>query len=111
MTILSLVFCANVQYKMVDTTVTAAQHWRGSKEITYIQGQRSPSQTLGAEVVAARCWSDCEEITCVPEQRRSPSKMVGGVKSCLESNPIPARNAQRAQTNLVHTRTQGPQRD
>ena len=26
----------------------------------------------------------------------------------LESNPIPARNTQRAQTNLVHTRTQRP---
>ena len=31
--------------------------------------------------------------------------MVGEVKSRLESNPIPARDAQRAQTNLVH---QGP---
>ena len=30
--------------------------------------------------------------------RISPRKMVGGTKSCLESNPIPARDAQRAQT-------------
>ena len=37
--------------------------------------------------------------------------MVGGAKLCLESNPIPAREAQRAQANLVHTRTQGPHRD
>ena len=44
-------------------------------------------------------------------QRRSPSKMVGGTKSCLESNPIPARDAQRAQTNLVHIGTQRPHRD
>ena len=35
-------------------------------------------------------------------QRRSPSKMIG-VKSCLESNLRPTRDAQRAQTNLcVH---------
>ena len=34
--------------------------------------------------------------------------MVGGVKSCLESNPLPARDAQRTQTNLVCTRTQRP---
>ena len=34
--------------------------------------------------------------------------MVGGVNSHLESNPIPARDAQRAQTNFVCTRTQGP---
>ena len=34
--------------------------------------------------------------------------MVGGAKSHLESNPIPARDTQ---TNLVHTRTQRPHRD
>ena len=32
--------------------------------------------------------------------RRSPSKIVGGVKSHLESNPLPTRDTQRAQTNL-----------
>ena len=32
--------------------------------------------------------------------------MVGGANSYLESNPIPTRDAQRAQTKLVHTRTQ-----
>ena len=31
--------------------------------------------------------------------------MVGGVNSHLESNLIPTRDTQRAQTNLVHTRT------
>ena len=41
----------------------------------------------------------------------SPSKIVGGVKSHLESNPIPPRDTQRAQTNLVPTRTQRPHRD
>ena len=45
------------------------------------------------------------------EQRRSPSKTVGGEKSHLESNPISARNAQRAQTNFVRTRTQRPHTD
>ena len=34
--------------------------------------------------------------------------MVGGANSHLESNPIPTRDAQRAQTNLACTRTQGP---
>ena len=47
----------------------------------------------------------------VQGQRRSPSKMVGGAKSYLEPNPIPARDTQRAQTNLVHTRTQGPRQN
>ena len=39
-------------------------------------------------------------------QRRSPRKMVGGANFHLESNPISTRDAKRAQTNLVHTRTQ-----
>ena len=34
--------------------------------------------------------------------------MVGEAKSRLESNPIPTRDAQRAQINLVSTRTQDP---
>ena len=44
-------------------------------------------------------------------QRIIPNKMVGGAKSHLESNPIPIRDAQRAQTNLVCTKTQRPHRD
>ena len=54
--------------------------------------------------------SNCEEIPHV-EGQRNPSKMVGGANSHLESNPIPARDAQRTQTNVVRTRTQGPHRD
>ena len=55
--------------------------------------------------------SDFEEIPHNQGQGRSPSRTVGGARSHLESNPIPARDAQRAQTNLVHTRTQRPHRD
>ena len=55
--------------------------------------------------------SHLKKIPHFQGQRRSPSKMVGGTKSCLESNPIPTRDTQRAQTNLVCTRTQGPHRD
>ena len=47
-----------------------------------------------------------KKIPHIQGQRRIPSKMVGGAKSCLESNPIPARDSWRAQTNLVCTRTQ-----
>ena len=68
------------------------------------------SSPLASLCTAAWHWSDCEEIPHVQGQK-SPSKMVEGVKSCSESNPIPARDAQRAQTNLVHTRTQKPHRD
>ena len=37
--------------------------------------------------------------------------IVGGVKSCLKSNPLPARDAQKAQTNLVCTKTQRPHKE
>ena len=59
---------------------------------------------LNNNQAAALCWSDFEEIPHVQSQR-SPSKMVGGANSYLESNPIPTRDTQRAQTNLEHTRT------
>ena len=46
-----------------------------------------------------------EEIAHVQGQR-SPSKTVGGAKLHLESNPTTTRDAQTAQTKLVCTRTQ-----
>ena len=51
-----------------------------------------------------------KKIPHVPGQRRSSGKVVGGVKSCLKSNPIPTRDTRRAQTNLVCTKTQRPHR-
>ena len=44
-----------------------------------------------------------KEIPHIQWQSRNPSKMVGVVKSCLESNPIPARDVQLKQ-NLGHKR-------
>ena len=78
---------------------------------TPLWGQRSPSKMTDMGMVAAWHWSDFEEISNVQGQRRSPSKMVGGARLRLESNPIPTRDAQRAQTHLVSTRTQRPHRD
>ena len=49
-----------------------------------------------------------KNILQIQGQRRSPRNMVRGAQLCLESNPIPARDAQRAKTNLVCTRTQRP---
>ena len=50
-----------------------------------------------------------KKITHVQGQRRSPRKMVGGAKLHLESNLIPARDSQRAQTKpCAHQET--PQR-
>ena len=65
------------------------------------------------------CWTTVDwrmldptkKIPHIQGQRRSPSKMAGGVKSHLESNPLPKRDTQRAQTNLVCSRTQRRHRD
>ena len=38
-----------------------------------------------------------KKIPCIQRQRRSCNKMAGGVKLHLESNPIPTREAPRAQ--------------
>ena len=70
---------------------------------------RTPEQLpwiqVGTGVAAVWRWSNFEEIPHVQGQRRSPSKMVGGAKLHLESNSIPVRDAQRAQTTLC---TPGP---
>ena len=69
----------------------------------------SSCKMVGAGVVAVWHWSGQEEIPDIQGQRRSPSKMVGGAKSRLETNHIPATDAQRAQTKpCAHQKT--PQR-
>ena len=80
--------------------MAAVQRWRDCEEIAHIQGQRSPRKTVGTGAAAAWHWSDFEEIPNVQGQRISSNKMIGGVKLHLKSTLIPARDAQRAQTNL-----------
>ena len=56
-------------------------------------------------------WISPKKTSHVQRQRRSPSKMVGGAKSCLESNPIPARDTWRAKTKpCVHQDPETTQR-
>ena len=44
------------------------------------------------------CWiTPKKKIAYVQGQRESPNKLVRGVKSHLESNPIPTRDAWRTQ--------------
>ena len=62
----------------------------------------------GCMVLEQLCNTQC------PRAKEKPQKDGGGcvcVKLSLESNPIPARDAQRAQTYLVCTKTQRPNRD
>ena len=49
-----------------------------------------------------------EKIPHIQGQRRSPNKTAGGAKLCLESKPIPARDAQRVQTKPVCIRNHEP---
>ena len=66
--------------------------------------------------ITTHCWTTIDRRLLDPTkkrphiqgQRRNPSKMVGGVKLHLESNPLPTRYAQRAQINLVHTLHRDP---
>ena len=103
--------CTALKWWLHGTGAVSTWHWSNCEETLHVQGRRSPSKTVGAGVEAEQRWSICEEITHIQGWRRSPSKMVGGTKSCLESNPTPARATQSAQTNLVSTKTQRPHRD
>ena len=47
-----------------------------------------------------------KKISHIQGQRISSSKMLGGVKSLLESNPLPTRDAQRVETKRVCTGNQ-----
>ena len=49
--------------------------------------------------------SDQKKIPHIQGQSRSPSKMVGGAKSCLESNCLPARDTQLKQNLVCNRRT------
>ena len=87
-----------MQQLYCGTTVVAAWCWSDCEEIPLAQGQRSPSKTVVAGVVAVQHWRDFEVPSHVQGQRRNPRKMIGGVKLHLESNPIAMRDDQRAQT-------------
>ena len=56
-------------------------------------------QLTSEQTSVGECWiPPKKKIAHIQGQRRSPSKMVGVLKSPLESNPIPTRDIHRAQT-------------
>ena len=65
---------------------------------------------VGAVMVVVRHWSTFEEIPHIQGQRRSPSKMVGGVNSHLESNPILAKMLRGLNKLYAHQDPEMPQR-
>ena len=76
---------------------------------THTQSPRPCGRSLLTHTSTGECWIPPKKIPHIQGQRRSSSKTVGGVNSHLESNSIPTRDVQRAQRNLVCTRTQGSQ--
>ena len=61
------------RFFIVSVLVTTNNRlWSGCEEIYNIQGQRSPSNMVGAGVVAVWGWSDIEEIPHIQGQRGSP---------------------------------------
>ena len=91
----------------------AAAAWCGSncEKIPHVQGQRSPSNTVGTGAAAARCLSDCEEIPHVQEQRRSSSETVAGSKISFRIKPHTRQNHSEASHKpCAHQDPENPQR-
>ena len=60
---------------------------------------RTPKLQLAAEKPSiGECWTPPKKIPHVQGRRRNSNKVVGREKSQLESNPLPTRHTQRAQT-------------
>ena len=91
-------------------------HWQdgGAEGRALIFSVRTPKLQLFAEqLLTGECWipHTQKKILHIQGQRRSPNKTVRGVKSHLEPNLIPARDAWRAQTKpWVHQDPETPQR-
>ena len=67
---------------------------------------RTPKLQLAAiQWLTGEMFDPTKKIPHVQGQMRSPRKTVGGVKSCLESNPIPSTDAQGFKQTLC---TPGP---
>ena len=92
-----------------------------SSNITYNGGVEGHVLSFSCKnsKITTRCWTTVErrklyptkyKIPDIQGKRRCPSKKVRGVKWHLEWNPIPSRDARRAQIIHVPTRTQRPQR-
>ena len=100
---------SNVSFLVRQSTFFCGVRWWSRRPCAHLRLQELQNYNLLLNnYQLEKVGSHQKKILHIQDQRKSPSKMVGGVKSCLESNPFPARDAQRAQTNLVCTKTQRP---
>ena len=66
---------------------------------------------VGAGAVAVQYWRGSEEIPQIQEQRRSPSKMIGGAKSYSRIKPHTLhRRSQGSNKPCTHQDPENPQR-
>ena len=82
------------------------------KDVHSCSPARTPKLQLAAKQPSTgeRCIPP-KKIPRIQGQRRSPNKMVGGVKLHSESNPMHARDARKAQTQpCVHQNPETSQR-
>ena len=88
----------------------------GVEDVCSSSSARTPKSRLSAgQTPTEECWSPPKNDTLHPWARRGLNKMTGGAQSHSESNLIPARDAQRAQTKPLCTpgpreRSSDPQR-
>ena len=70
----------------------------------------SKSKLTAEKPSTGQCWIPLKKDTPCPRAKEKPHETVGEAKSCLESNLIPTREAQRAQTKpCVHQDPGTPQ--
>ena len=99
--------CREQHDKPLTLTCSKVVEW---KDVCSFSPVRTPKLQLAAKQPSTgECWIPPKNIPHVQGQRRSPCRAVGGAKSCLESNPIPTRDALRAQTKPC-TEQETPQR-
>ena len=98
-------------FRVYGATNPYSIRWPSRSSCAHLLWELQNYNSLLSSCWLKKCWIPPKHNTHIQRQRRSPRKMVGGVKLCLESNSLPTRDAQRIQTNLMCTRTQRPHRD
>ena len=88
--------------KIRDTKGTSVVRWQSRRPCTHLPRELQNYNLLLDNRRLENVGSHRKEIPHIQGQRRSPSKMVAGVKSHLESNPLPARRSEGSNKPCAH---------
>ena len=86
-------FAITIVFNVPDLT-----RWWSRRMCAYLLRELQNCNSLLNNHQQKNIVSHQKKVPYIQGQRAIPNKMVGGAKSHLESNPIPTRDAQRAQT-------------